>query len=228
MGAKHRTGQGPAAFGGLAPFAARPLGRSSSKLARTEPFFAQDITSLARALIGATLLVDGVGGRIVETEAYDAEDPASHSFGGRTARNASMFDAAGCAYVYRIYGAHWCLNIVGGREPGAAVLVRALAPTHGLEIMRARRGVADARRLCAGPGRLCQALGVGAAHDGLPIEQAPFSLARAPDTPPLVAGPRIGVTRAAQTPWRFGENGSIFLSRPFRATAIRHRTGEAD
>ena len=179
--------------------------------------FGQEIDALARALIGATLCVEGVGGRIVETEAYDAEDPASHSFSGPTRRNTAMFGPPGRAYVYRIYGAHWCLNVVGGPRPGAAVLIRALEPTDGIARMRERRGVDDLRRLCAGPGRLCQALAVGSAHDGRPLDAPPFSLQLAVSTPPLAVGPRIGLTKAADAPRRYGWRGSPFLSRPFPA-----------
>ncbi len=179
-------------------------------------FFGQEITALARALIGALLLVDGVGGRIVETEAYDAADPASHAFRGPTPRNAPMFGPAGCAYVYRIYGAHWCLNLVGGLELGAAVLIRALEPTHGLEVMRERRGVQDVRRLCSGPGKLCQALAITGAESGLPLDRPPFSFEAPPQSAILAEGPRIGLTKAVEVPWRFGLLGSPFLSRPFR------------
>ena len=178
--------------------------------------------ALAPLLIGVTLLVDGVGGRIVETEAYDGADPASHSFRGRTPRNAAMFGPPGRAYVYRSYGVHWCLNLVCGAEgEGTAVLVRALQPTHGLEAMRARRGLQDERLLCAGPGRLAQALGIDGGFDHLPLDAPPFALLAPPadaPAPQVVAGPRIGITRAADVPWRFGEAGSRFLSRPMRGT----------
>lgn len=179
--------------------------------------FAADAVSVARHLIGWTLLVDGVGGPIVETEAYEGDDPASHSFAGRTLRNAAMFGPPGRAYVYRSYGIHWCLNVVTGPDGhGAAVLIRALEPRHGVDVMAARRGLADPRRLAAGPGRLTQALAVTRAHDGLALDAAPFRL-----TPPeapvgaILAGPRIGITRAAERPWRFGLAGSPHLSRPF-------------
>lgn len=176
---------------------------------------------LAPRLIGTTLLVNGVGGRIVETEAYDGADPASHSFRGRTPRNAAMFGPPARAYVYRSYGVHWCLNLVCGHEgDGTAVLIRALEPTHGLDAMRVRRGgVQDERLLCAGPGRLAQALAIDGGFDGLPLDAPPFALlGPAPDSsaPAVVAGPRIGITRAVDVPWRFGEAGSRFLSRPSR------------
>ena len=161
-----------------------------------------------------TLLVDGVGGRIVEVEAYDHEDPASHGFRGRTERNASMFGPPGHAYVYRSYGIHWCLNFVCEDEGVAnAVLVRALEPTHGLDAMRERRGLDDPRLLCRGPGRLCQALGVTRDHDGLALDRPPFELLAAESPVEVVSGPRIGITRAAELPWRYAEAGSRFLSR---------------
>jgi DNA-3-methyladenine glycosylase len=170
---------------------------------------------LAPALIGVSLLVDGIGGVIVETEAYDRADPASHSFAGPTARNAVMFGSPGLAYVYRSYGLHWCLNVVCGAEPGGAVLIRALQPTHGLDRMAERRGLTDPRLLCAGPGRLCQALAVGKAHDGRPMTEVPFAMLAPTESLQRVAGPRIGISKAVDRPWRFGAAGSLFLSRPF-------------
>jgi DNA-3-methyladenine glycosylase len=180
-------------------------------------FFARSVHDVAPDLIGVTLLVDGVGGRIVEVEAYDHEDPASHGFRGRTDRNASMFGPPGHAYVYRSYGIHWCLNVVC-EEVGVAnaVLLRALEPTRGLEQMRARRGLEDERLLCSGPGRLCQALSVTREHDGLPLDRPPFELLAGDSSVDVVNGPRIGITRAAELPWRYAEAGSRFLSRPLR------------
>ncbi len=172
---------------------------------------------VAPRLIGATLLVDGVGGPIVEVEAYDQEDPASHGFRGQNPRNRSMFGPAGHAYVYRSYGVHWCLNLVCEEEgAAAAVLIRALHPTHGLERMRARRGAEDLRLLCSGPGKLCQALGVTGGHDGLPLDRPPFELLAPRTAAEVVSGPRIGISVAADRPWRYGLVGSPFLSRSFR------------
>jgi DNA-3-methyladenine glycosylase len=172
---------------------------------------------VARDLIGWTLTLHGVGGRIVETEAYHHEDPASHAFNGRTPRNAAMFGPVGRAYVYRSYGMHWCLNLVCGQDPGGAVLLRALEPTSGIERMRERRGRSEPRDLCSGPGKLCQALAVTRAHDGLALDAAPFALAPGPAAG-IVEGPRIGISKAADLPWRFGEAGSRFLSKPFPRT----------
>ena len=180
-------------------------------------FFRRSVHEVAPELIGAELLVDGVGGTIVELEAYDHEDPAAHGYRGRTERNASMFLPGGHAYVYRSYGIHWCLNFVCDHEGVAsAVLVRALRPTQGLEAMRARRGVSEPRLLCSGPGRLCQALGVTRDHDGLPLDRPPFELRSPRGEVDLVVGPRIGITKAVEHPWRYGLAGSPYLSRPFR------------
>jgi DNA-3-methyladenine glycosylase len=177
-------------------------------------FFARSVHEVAPELIGATLLVDGVGGTIVEVEAYDHEDPASHSFGGRTARNESMFGPPGHAYVYRSYGIHWCLNLVCEEEGLAnAVLVRALEPMEGLDQMRARRGRDEPRLLCSGPGRLCQALAVTGEHDGLSLDEPPFELHARTGLVEVVTAPRIGITRAAEQPWRYLLAGSRYVSR---------------
>lgn len=172
---------------------------------------------LAYQLIGATFMVDGVGGVIVETEAYDRDDPASHSFVGLTPRNAVMFGPPGRVYVYRSYGIHWCLNFVCAEEGhGAGVLIRALEPTLGVEIMRARRGIEQNRLLCSGPGRVGQALAITSAYSGMRLDRAPFQLIPAQHHVPVVCGPRIGISKAIDLPWRFGLAGSHFLSRPFR------------
>jgi DNA-3-methyladenine glycosylase len=177
-------------------------------------FFARSVHEVAPDLIGVTLLVDGVGGLIVEVEAYDSTDPASHAFRGRTPRNAVMFGPPGHAYVYRSYGIHWCLNLVCEEEgSAAAALLRALEPTHGLDRMRARRKLDEVRLLAAGPGRLCEALGVAREHDGLPLDRPPFVLVPRSAEPEIVAAPRIGITRAADQPWRYGLKGSRYLSR---------------
>ena len=179
-------------------------------------FFARSVHEVAPELIGATLLFNGVGGVIVEAEAYDQDDPASHAFGGLTPTRASMFGPPGHAYVYRSYGVHWCLNFVCGPEGRAeAALIRALAPTRGLEVMRKRRGVEKERALCSGPGKLCQALGITRAYDGLPLDEPPFEVLAREAEPQLAIGPRIGITRAVEQPWRYGLDGSPFLSRRF-------------
>ena len=177
--------------------------------------------AVAPDLVGAELYVAGVGGRIVEVEAYDHDDPAAHGFGGRTGRNASMFGPAGRAYVYRSYGVHWCLNFVCAEvDVASAVLVRALEPLLGLDEMRDRRGVEDDRLLCSGPGRLCEALAITRAHDGLRLDRPPFILRCGPAAVELVTGARIGITKAADRPWRYGLAKSRYLSRPF---STRHR-----
>jgi DNA-3-methyladenine glycosylase len=183
-------------------------------------FFARSVHDVAPDLIGTTFLVDGVGGLIVEVEAYHHTDPAAHSFSGRTARNAVMFGPPGRVYVYRSYGIHWCVNFVCEAAGSAsAVLIRALMPTEGLAVMRRRRGICDDRLLCAGPGRLCEALAITDAHNGLALDNAPFALFARTAPVEIVAGPRIGISKAADLPWRYGWAGSRFLSRPFRREA---------
>ncbi len=182
----------------------------------TKSFFNRSVREVAPDLIGVTLLVNGVGGRLVEVEAYHHTEPAAHSFRGLTERNAVMFGPAGYVYVYRSYGIHWCLNFVCEPKGSAsAVLIRAIEPTTGLAAMRRRRGMADERLLCSGPGRLCQALGITGGHNGLALDRPPFELFARQGAVEIVAGPRIGITKAAELPWRYGEKGSRFLSKPF-------------
>jgi DNA-3-methyladenine glycosylase len=186
----------------------------------TKSFFNRSVLEVAPDLIGATLLVNGVGGRLVEVEAYHHTEPAAHSFRGPTERNAVMFGPAGYAYVYRSYGIHWCLNFVCEPKGSAsAVLIRAIAPTAGLAAMRRRRGMTDERLLCSGPGRLCEALGITEAHYGLTLDRPPFELFARHGEVEVVAGPRIGLTKAVDLPWRYGEKGSRFLSKPFKREA---------
>jgi DNA-3-methyladenine glycosylase len=177
-------------------------------------FFARSVHEVAPELVGVTLLVGGIGGPIVEVEAYDPTDPASHGFRGRTPRNAAMFGPPGHAYVYRSYGVHWCLNLVC-EDPGvaAAVLIRALEPTRGIERMHERRRSDDVRLLASGPGRLCQALGVTVEHDGLPLDRPPFELLARTDAPEIATAVRVGITQAADYPWRYVLAGSRYLSR---------------
>jgi DNA-3-methyladenine glycosylase len=180
-------------------------------------FFARSVHDVAPDLIGVTLLVGGVGGRIVEAEAYHREDPAAHGYRGRTERNATMFGPPGHAYVYRSYGIHWCVNFVCEEVGSAsAVLIRALEPTHGVEVMRERRGLDELRALCSGPGKLCQALGITREHDGLPLDRPPFELEERTGEPEIVQGPRVGISKAVDLPWRYGEAGSRYLSRALR------------
>jgi len=186
------------------------------------PFFARDVHAVARDLIGATFLFKGVGGRIVEVEAYHHTDPAAHSYNGRTPRNAVMFGPPGYAYVYRSYGIHWCVNFVcEGEGSASAVLIRAIEPTEGIAAMRRRRRLKDERLLCAGPGRVCQALGITGAHNGLALDTPPFALMAGEEDVPVAIGPRIGITKAADLPWRYGLKGSLFVSKPFRTQAGR-------
>jgi DNA-3-methyladenine glycosylase len=168
----------------------------------------------APGLIGWTLVVDGVGGRIVEVEAYEESDPASHSFGGPRGRNVVMFGAPGRLYVYRSYGVHWCANVVcGPAGHGSAVLLRALEPTHGLETMRARRGTTEDRLLCAGPGRLTQALGITNADNGADLTRPPFELLPPSRPAAVTRTTRIGITKAVEKEWRYVEEGSAAVSR---------------
>ncbi|MDO8399971.1 MAG: DNA-3-methyladenine glycosylase [Bradyrhizobium sp.] len=179
-------------------------------------FFARSVHEVAPNLIGATLLVDGVGGVIVEVEAYHHTDPAAHSFRGPTPRNLVMFGPPGFAYVYRSYGIHWCVNLVCEKEGSAsAVLIRALEPTHGIAAMRRRRGLHDERALCSGPGKLTEALAITDAHNGLALDASPIALHARKKKPEIVAGVRIGITKAVELPWRYGLKGSRFLSKGF-------------
>jgi len=179
-------------------------------------FFDRPVLKVAPDLIGATLLVDGVGGVIVELEAYHHTEPAAHSFNGRTERNAVMFGPAGYVYVYRSYGIHWCVNFVCEEEGSAsAVLIRALEPTHGIPTMQRRRGLREERALCSGPGKLCEALAITHKHNGLALDRPPFELRARSEKPEIVTGVRIGITKAADKPWRYGLKGSPFLSKPF-------------
>ncbi len=179
-------------------------------------FFARSVHEVAPDLVGATFLVDGVGGVIVEVEAYHHTDPAAHSYGGRNERNAVMFGPPGYAYVYRSYGIHWCVNFVcEGKGSASAVLIRALHPTRGLDRMRERRGITGERQLCSGPGKLCQALAITRAHNGLRLDRAPLYLQARATVPDITVGPRIGISKAVDHPWRYGLAGSPFLSKPF-------------
>ena len=181
-------------------------------------FFDRSVHEVAPDLIGATLLVNGIGGLIVEVEAYHHTDPAAHSFRGPTPRNRVMFGPPGFTYVYRSYGIHWCLNFVCEEEGSAsAVLIRALEPTHGISAMRRRRGLHDERSLCSGPGKLTEALGITIAHSELPLDRPPFALHARTGKANIISGVRIGITKAADLPWRYGMQGSKFLSKPFAA-----------
>lgn len=178
-------------------------------------FFSRDVTLVARELLGAELLVNGVGGIVTETEAYHPGEPASHAFIGQTQRNAAMFKGPGHVYVYRSYGIHWCFNLVCA--DASAILIRAIEPTRGIETMAERRGVSGLRNLCSGPGKLGEALGITRALDGLLLSSSPFSFHLPSEAPPAVIGPRIGITKAAELPWRFGIAGSAYLSKAFKS-----------
>ncbi|MBY0380732.1 MAG: DNA-3-methyladenine glycosylase [Xanthobacteraceae bacterium] len=179
-------------------------------------FFARSVHDVAPDLIGATLLFNGVGGIIVEVEAYHHTDPAAHSYRGPTLRNQVMFGPPGYLYVYRSYGIHWCMNFVCEKEGSAsAILLRAIKPTHGLAAMRRRRGMDDEHALCSGPGKLCEALAVTRDHNGLALDEAPFAFYARPRKVEVVVGVRIGITKAADLPWRYGLKGSKYLSKPF-------------
>ena len=179
-------------------------------------FFSNSAVEVAKSLIGCSFLVNETGGLIVETEAYESDDPASHSFNGPNLRNRAMFGPPGHAYVYRSYGIHWCLNFVC--LPGSAVLIRALEPKWSVDIMRQRRGTCQLLRLCRGPGNVCQALAVDGRFDGYSLDTAPFELTVADRASEVVHGTRIGITRGADRPWRFGLSGSKFVSRRFAQT----------
>jgi DNA-3-methyladenine glycosylase len=196
-------------------------GKSPGKLGKRlgKEFFARSVHKVARDLIGATLLFEGAGGTIVEVEAYHHTEPAAHSYNGPTPRNRVMFGPPGFAYVYRSYGIHWCANFVCEAEGSAsAVLIRALEPTHGVATMRRRRGVNEVRALCSGPGKLCEALAITGKHSGLPLDRLPFSIHARQSAPEVAIGIRIGITKAAELPWRYGLKGSKFVSKPFSAT----------
>ena len=182
----------------------------------TRAFFRRSVHVVAPDLIGVTLLVDGVGGRIVEVEAYHHTEPAAHSFNGPTPRNMVMFGPPGFSYVYRSYGIHWCINFVCEKQGSAsAVLIRALQPTHGIPAMQRRRGLQDERSLCSGPGKLTEALAITHALNGLPLDAPPIALHARPRKVEVVTGLRIGLTKAVDLPWRYGLKGSKFVSKRF-------------
>jgi DNA-3-methyladenine glycosylase len=197
----------------------RPLPNpAAAKIGRPlkRAFFGRSVHEVAPDLIGATLLVDGIGGIIVEVEAYHHTEPAAHSFRGPTPRNRVMFGPPGFVYVYRSYGIHWCVNFVCEEEGSAsAVLIRALEPTHGIPAMRRRRRMRDERSLCSGPGKLTEALAITIKHSELPLDQPPFALHARIGKLEIVTGARIGITKAVDLPWRYGLKDSKFLSKPF-------------
>ena len=182
-----------------------------------QTFFTRSVHVVARDLIGCTLLFDGAGGTIVETESYHRDDPACHAWNGPTPRNAPLFGPPARAYVYFSYGIHNLLNFVAEPEgEAAAVLIRALEPVWGIAGMRRRRGREEPRELCSGPGKLTEALGVGLEHDGADLMAPPFELRGRPrgaPAPAVETGPRIGISRGTELPWRFCLAGSPHLSR---------------
>jgi DNA-3-methyladenine glycosylase len=179
-------------------------------------FFERSVHAVARDLVGCTLLYEGRGGVIVETESYEADDPACHAYVGLTERTRVLFGPPGYAYVYLSYGIHSLLNAVAEPEgEAAAVLIRALEPTHGIEQMRARRGAKPDLDLCSGPGKLTEALGITLADNETDLTREPFLLTPPQGDPPaIVTGPRIGITKAVDRPWRFCAAGSPYVSRP--------------
>lgn len=185
-----------------------------------DTFFARDASLVAPDLLGWQLFINGIGGTIVETEAYNRFDPASHSFRGPTPRNRAMFGPPACAYVYRIYGLHWCLNLVC--LDGSAVLLRALAPLRGIEVMQHRRQRIKPVDLCSGPAKLAQALAVTDQLDGATLNQSPFDLVPSQGGDTINAGPRIGISRAQDVAWRFWLAGSPYVSR--RAAGSRDQS----
>ncbi len=192
-------------------------------------FFERSVHEVARELIGCELLVDGVGGVIVETESYERDDPACHAYVGLTPRTSTLFGPPGRAYVYLSYGIHSMLNAVCEPEgSAAAVLIRALEPTRGIERMRARRGRSALRDLCSGPGKLTDALGIGLDLNGVPLDRAPFELcdrsAGWRDVE-VATGPRIGISKATELPWRFCAAGSRYLSRPLSPAPVTAPAG---
>ena len=188
-------------------------------------FFDRSVHEVARELIGCSLLVGGVGGVIVETESYERDDPACHAYVGLTPRTATLFGPPGRAYVYLSYGIHSLLNAVCEPEgTAAAVLIRALEPRWGIERMVERRGLEDRRALCSGPGKLTEALGVGLELNNARLDRAPFEFglpAAEEDELAVVTGPRIGISKATELPWRFCAAGSRYLSRPLGVAGDR-------
>ena len=188
---------------------------SEQRLQRS--FFDRSVHQVARELIGCRLFFAGVGGTIVETESYERDDPACHAYVGLTDRTEVLFGPPGRAYVYLSYGIHSLLNAVCEPEgEAAAVLIRALEPSAGLEAMRERRGERPDHELCSGPGKLTEALGVGLEQNDTELDRDPFLLLPPPGrVPAVVTGPRIGITKAVERPWRFCAAGSRFVSRPW-------------